>query len=77
MLPSHTVRSRPACATGSSLSASTVRTIVSVMVSSPIVTVIVNVRSVFANRFGAVKVGVAVFAPRMFTVAAPAVWRHE
>ena len=77
-LASYTVWSGPASAVGSSLSAWTVTTTVSVMVSLPTVTVSVNVRSSFASRLGAVKLGVAVAAPVRRTVEAPpAVWRHE
>ena len=71
-------RRGPAFAVGGSLSARTVTSIVSVTLSSPTVTVSVIVRTSSANRFGAVKVGVAVFALVRLTVELPpAVWRHE
>ena len=49
----------------------------SVALSSPAVTVNVNVNITSAVTFGAVKLGVAVVAPVRLTVGLPPVWLHE
>ena len=49
----------------------------SVAMSSPAVTVSVNVSVTSSDTFGAVKLGVAVVAPVRTTVGLPPVWLHE